>query len=39
MLNFYEAQDKLDKLYHWGVIDDPGDPLPMRPEDEENNLS
>ena len=36
---FFEAQDKLDKLYQLGVIDSTDDPILAKPDDEENNMS
>ena len=37
--DFFEAQDKLDKLYQLGVIDSAGDPILAKPDGEENNMS
>ena len=37
--DFFEAQDKLDKLYQLGLIDSAGDPILAKPDDEENNMS
>ena len=35
-LGFIEDQYKLNKLFHIGLIDNHGDPIPFRPGDEDD---
>ena len=35
---YFETQEKLDKLYHLGVIDNAGDFIPYHPDEEENDI-